>query len=218
LTNKNIKKEMILMVILDIFRKNPHMIAGTLLFLAGVIAIMGIITAEAFYPTGYTTSNSAISDLGATRPPNSIITQPSATIFNSTMILTGIMVLIGAYCVFLIYRKLIFNITFGLFGLGVLGVGLFPGNVAVLHLVFALTTFISGGIAAITSSKILDAPFKYISIGFGVISLFFLFSAGFFIPIMGNGGTERWVAYPIMLWLTGFGTYLLGSKSIIKKD
>lgn len=206
------------MVILDIFKKNPHMIAGTLLFLAGVIAIMGIITAEAFYPPGYTTSNSEISDLGATRPPNSIITQPSAVIFNSTMIVTGIMVLIGAYCVFLAYRKLLFNIPFGLFGLGVLGVGVFPGNVELLHPLSALITFIFGGIAAINSSKILDSPFRYISIFLGIVSLFFLFSASFFIPILGYGGTERWVAYPIVMWLTGFGTYLLGAKSKIKKD
>ncbi|KYC45054.1 MAG: hypothetical protein APG12_00979 [Candidatus Methanofastidiosum methylothiophilum] len=201
------------MSILSLFRKNPQVVAGTLLFLAGSIAIMGIITAEIFYPSGYTTSNSEISDLGSTRPPNSIIMQPSATIFNSTMIITGIMTLISAYCIFLVSKKLIFNIPFSLFGLGVLGVGIFPGNIEVLHPIFALITFISGGIAAITSSKILDVPFKYISILFGIIALFFLFSAGFFIPIFGDGGTERWVAYPIVMWLTGFGGYLLGNNS-----
>jgi len=206
------------MVILDLFRKNPHVIAGTLLFLAGVVAIMGIITAEAFYPSDYTTANSEISDLGATRPPNSIIMQPSATIFNSTMIITGVMTLIGAYCVFLSYRKLLFNIPFGLFGLGILGVGLFPGNVGVLHPIFALTTFIFGGIAAITSSKIVDSPFRYISICLGVIALFCLFFANFFIPILGDGGTERWVAYPIVMWLTGLGAYMLGTKSHIMKE
>lgn len=26
---------------------------------------------------------------------------------------------------------------------------------------------------------------------------------------IGDGGTERWVAYPIMLWLIGFGGYLM---------
>lgn len=197
----------------NLLREKHHAIAGTLLFIAGFVALMGIITAEVYYPSGYTTANSEISDLGATRPPNSIITQPSAVIFNSTMILTGIMTIIGAYFIFLSYRKLLFNIPFGLFGLGVLGVGLFPGNVALLHPIFALTTFISGGIAAITSSKIIDAPFRYISICLGIIALFFLFSAGFFIPILGDGGTERWVAYPIIMWLTGFGAYILGTNS-----
>ena len=37
---------------------------GLLLFLAGSIALMGIITSEAFYPAGYSTRNSEISDLG----------------------------------------------------------------------------------------------------------------------------------------------------------
>lgn len=46
--------------------------AGFLFFLAGSIILMGIITAESFYPENltYTTANSMISDLGATEPPN----------------------------------------------------------------------------------------------------------------------------------------------------
>jgi len=201
------------MSLLDLFNKNQYVIAGTLLFLAGFIAIMGIITAEAFYPTVYTTSGNEISDLGGTRPPNSIITQPSAIIFNSTMIVTGIMSLISSYCIFLIYRKLLFSIPFTIFGIGVLGVGIFPGNIEVLHPIFALTTFISGGVAAITSYKVLKTPFSYISICFGVIALSFLFFAGFFIPILGSGGTERWIAYPIVMWLTCLGGYLLGKST-----
>ena len=204
------------MPMLDMFKENPHVIAGTLLFLAGFVAIMGIITAEAFYPTVYTTSGNEISDLGGTRPPNSIITQPSAIIFNTTMIITGIMTLIGAYCVFLIYRKLLFNIPFFLFGFGVLCVGIFPGNVELLHPISAMTTFISGGVAAITSFKILKTPFRYISVILGVIALFCLFFAGLLIPIIGSGGTERWIAYPIVMWLTCLGGYLLGQSTIKK--
>ena len=48
-------------------RSDSHMryenIAGTLLFGAGVIAFLGIITAETLYP-GYSTSQNMISDLG----------------------------------------------------------------------------------------------------------------------------------------------------------
>jgi len=74
-------------------------IAGILFFLAGMVILMGIITAEAYYPDQpvYTTHNSMISDLGSTMPPNSIITQPSATIFNLSMIITGILILLGTY-------------------------------------------------------------------------------------------------------------------------
>jgi hypothetical protein len=36
--------------------------------------------------------------------------------------------------------------------------------------------------------------------------------ASFFIPIIGDGGTERWVAYPVVLWLVGIGGYMLNEK------
>lgn len=73
--------------------------SGILLFLAGSVALMGIITAEALYPSGtdYTTFNSEISDLGATKPPNSLIYQPSSRIFNITMLLSGLMTLIATF-------------------------------------------------------------------------------------------------------------------------
>ena len=72
---------------------------GVLLFLAGSIALMGIITAEALYPsgTGYTTFNSEISDLGATKPPNSVIYQPSSGVFNIAMLLSGLMTLTATF-------------------------------------------------------------------------------------------------------------------------
>jgi hypothetical membrane protein len=196
------------------FTRNPGAIAGILLFLAGSIALMGIITAESFYPaspTAYTTANSEISDLGATRPPYSIITQPSATIFNGTMIVTGILTLLGGFFAHQTHRKLLVSVPFWLFGLGILGVGIFPGNNAVIHPIFALLTFVMGGIAAITSAIILPSPFRYIAALFGLIALFCLFFSSLLFPILGDGGTERWVAYPIILWVIGLGGYYAGA-------
>jgi hypothetical membrane protein len=189
--------------------------AGLLFFLAGSIILMGIITAETFYPEKYTytTSDSMISDLGATEPPNSIITQPSATIFNFSMMIVGILILLGTYFLFMALNDKIAAILIGLLGLGALGVGIFPGNVNPQHPLFALTTFISGGLSAIYSYRLISSPFKYLSVVFGITGLFFLFTASIFIPIMGGGGVERWVAYPIVLWLSGFGAYLMGLSS-----
>jgi hypothetical membrane protein len=65
-------------------------VAGALLLIAGIVAIMGIITAEATY-LSYCTAQNDISDLGATRPPNSIIKQPVATIFIATLIAAGLL-------------------------------------------------------------------------------------------------------------------------------
>jgi hypothetical membrane protein len=189
--------------------------AGLLFFLAGSIILMGIITSETFYPEKYTytTSDSMISDLGATEPPNSIITQPSATIFNFSMMIVGILILFGTYFLFGALNDKIAAILIGLLGLGALGVGIFPGNVNPQHPLFALTTFISGGLSAIYSYRLINSPFKYLSVLFGITGLFFLFTATIFIPIMGGGGVERWVAYPIVLWLIGFGGYLMGLSS-----
>lgn len=200
------------------FKKSDNLnlnLAGVLLIIAASVVLMGIITGEIFYPENlaYTTANSMISDLGSTVPPNSIITQPSATIFNFTMILAGILILSANYYLFKFYHEKIAGILIGLLGLGVLGVGIFPGNMTPMHPIFSLITFISGGIAAIYSYRLINSPFKYIALISGIICLFFLFTSNMFIPVMGGGGVERWVAYPIILWLLGFGGYLLGLGS-----
>jgi hypothetical membrane protein len=192
--------------------KNPHQMSGTLMFLTGVVILMGIITAEIFYPPGYSTSQNEISDLGATRPPNSIIVQPSATIFDTTMMLSGVMLIAGAYFIHRAFRHRLVSGSILFLGIGLLGVGIFPGNNAAIHPLFALITFVAAGISAIVSSRVTSAPFRYIAIMLGGITLTFLLLAFFFsntiFPILGDGGTERWVAYPSVLWIIGFGGYL----------
>jgi hypothetical membrane protein len=186
--------------------------AGFLFFLAGSIILMGIITGEIFYPEEltYTTAQSMISDLGSTVPPNSIITQPSATIFNWTMIVSGILILVGNYFLFRYFHDKIAGILIGLLGLGILGVGVFPGNITPQHPIFSLTTFVSGGLSAIYSFRLIKSPLRYMAVLFGVICLFFLFTSNTFMPLLGGGGVERWVAYPVVLWFLGFGGYLMG--------
>ncbi|MDY6865766.1 MAG: DUF998 domain-containing protein [Halobacteriota archaeon] len=110
------------------------------------------------------------------------------------------------------YKKLIVNIPYFLVGVGVLGVGIFPGNITPWHGIFAMTTFVSGGIAAIVTCKFVKSPINYIFMGLGIIALTFLFFSQIFIPFLGIGGTERWVAYPILFWLMGLGSFLLGRK------
>jgi hypothetical membrane protein len=102
---------------------NNLRLSGILLFLAGSIALMGIITAEALYPsgTGYTTFNSEISDLGATKPLNSLIYQPSSGVFNITMLLSGLMTLTATFFQHKHFKKLLFSVPLGLFGLSLAG-------------------------------------------------------------------------------------------------
>ncbi len=193
--------------------------AGLVYFFAGATVLMGIITAEAFYPSGYSTFKNEISDLGATRQPNSISFEPSSTIFNTIMLLAGIMVLVASFYQHKYFKKLLFSIPVILFGLGLVGVGIFPGNIRPYHGMGSMLTFLSGGFCAITSFKIVTLPFKYISILFGSIALLTFLAAVFasttLISFIGIGGTERWVAYPIMLWLTGFGGYLMSKGNSV---
>jgi hypothetical membrane protein len=192
---------------------NKLKLSGVLLFLAGSFALMGIITAEVFYPSGYTTFNSEISDLGATKPPNSLIYQPSASIFNLTMFLSGLMVLTATLFQHRYFKKLLFTIPLGLFSLGLVGIGIFSGEKTPYHGIFSLLTFISGGVSAIMSFKVVSAPFKFIGIVFGAISLLtwcaVVFAPNMIVPFIGLGGTERWLVYPIVLWITGLGGYLM---------
>lgn len=193
-------------------------IGGVGLVLAGFVAFMGIITAEVLYP-GYSTRQD-ISDLGSTLPPNPIIHEPSATIFNSTMLITGALVLIAAYFVYHATRRRGFSLALAIFGFGAFGVGVFPGNVTPWHGLFALLTFSVGGITVVLSSRAVSRPFSILCGLLGGISLATLASVfvfGLFVggphPLaaLGSGGIERWVAYPLILWTQSFGGYLLGA-------
>jgi hypothetical membrane protein len=100
----------------------------------------------------------------------------------------------------------------GLLGLGALGVGVFPGHTAP-HPLFAMLTFLAGGVAALVSFRVVPAPLRYVLAAFGVVALAAL-AAGLFLldrgPVaaIGEGGIERWVAYPVVLWLVAFGGFL----------
>lgn len=181
--------------------------------LAGVIILMGIITAESYYPFPYTTHLNEISDLGATRPPNSVIHQPSATIFNITMLVSGAMILMASSRLYRENKSKLSVVMIGLLGLGIFGVGVFPGNNAVTHPLFAMMAFLFGGLAAIFSRRITVSPFSLLATLLGGITLFALILNGQISEIIGMGGAERWVAYPVVAWLIGYGGYLLGKYS-----
>lgn len=186
-------------------------LVGLFFFLAGSVILMGIITAEIFYSPRYSTANSEISDLGATRPPDSIIYQPSASIVDTTMIVGGLLILAASFFFFRHLNTRIAVLFSALLGISVLGVGIFPGNMAPVHAIFALVAFISGALAAIVSYRVTSSPFRYVLVLLGLITFIFLFFFSFFIPILGDGGTERFVAYSVIIWAIGFGGYIIGT-------
>ena len=193
-------------------KKGVFTTAGLLLLLSGFFIFMGIITGEILYPLEFNTRDHYISELAAALPPATMVPQPSATIFNMTMIISGIMVIAGTFLIHAGFKRLLSSIPMGLFGIGLLGVGLFPGNIDPWHGIFAMVVFIAGGIAAIASFQIVSSPLRYAFISLGLVSMFFLITYNTFVPTLGVGGTERWVFYPIVFWLTGLGGYILGSQ------
>lgn len=193
----------------------PHLArgaSGALLAVAGAGILMGIITAEALYPAVYTTGESMISDLGATEPPDSVILQPSAAIFDTTMAVAGALVLAAAALAHRATRRRRLSIPLAVLGAGILGVGLFPGDTAP-HPLFAQMAFIGGGVAAVLSGRVLGGAMGWISRALGTVTLVSLALAMTLLewgPVasLGEGGIERWIAYPVVLWLVALGGYL----------
>jgi hypothetical membrane protein len=172
--------------------------AGLLLFIAGFTLFMGIVTSEVFYTLDFSSRNSYISELAAALPDGLNTPQPSGNIFNSIMMLSGLMIIIASFFITKKTRKLLSGIPICLFGVGILGVGIFPGYIAPWHGIFAFTLFLSGGLAAITSFKIVNSPLRYVFIIIGIVSLTILFSYNLLVPSLGVGGAERWVFYPLV--------------------
>jgi hypothetical membrane protein len=75
--------------------------------------------------------------------------------------------------------------------------------------------FIAGGVTAIVSITVQKPPFSILSAILGVITLATLALytiLGDDSPMagLGIGGVERWVAYPILIWVLSFGGYVMG--------
>jgi hypothetical membrane protein len=194
---------------------------AALLILAGATILMAIVTGEALFPAAYTTSQNTISDLGSTWQPGDIVREPSATIFNTAMLASGAMIVAAAATYWRAYRSRSVAIALLLLGVGMLGVGLFPGteigghpSTAGLHPPLSMLTFIAGGLCGVLAYRVTTAPFRYVSATLGLVSLGSLVLSG---PLaatdLGAGGVERWVAYPVVLWVVAFGGYLLGGGS-----
>jgi hypothetical membrane protein len=198
-------------------RTTAARLSGALSIVAGSVILMGIITAEAVYPARYTTFDNEISDLGGTRPPDSVILQPSATIFDLTMIVTGLIILAAAFFLYRAIHRPVAAVPLGLLGAGVFLVGVFPGNTGGIHQMVALLAFVSGGVAAMLSARVTEAPFRWLALAMGAVSFGVLVSYLFLgsshpMAGLGDGGVERWVAYPIVLWLVAFGGYLTSTR------
>jgi hypothetical membrane protein len=199
---------------MTLIRSRPTAIAGILYSSAGFVLLMGIITAETKYPIfRHYTTRQEISDLGGTRPPQGLVTQPSAMIFDTTMLIAGVLLLAGAFALWRLYRNRVLAVVAALFGAGAFLVGIFPGNTTP-HPYVAMIAFVFSALTAIAAFRVTSGPFRFMSLAVGLLSLVALVAgelgdSSFFVKSIGVGGTERWQVFPIILWLAFFGGYLL---------
>ena len=190
-------------------------IGGALLVLAGATILMGIITAEALYPAAFSTGANEISDLGGSRPPNSVVLQPSAAIFDLSMIAIGVLLISASWFVHGAFGRRSVTIPIAVLGVGALGVGLFPGNTGTPHALFAMTTFVAGGVAAVSAGQVATGALRILSVvlgatALGTLVLYVLLGDASPMAGLGIGGVERWIVYPIVLWVVAFGGFLSG--------
>jgi hypothetical membrane protein len=179
---------------------------GFLLAIAGIIVFLGIQLAESNYTGQYSTARDYISELG-------VDDSPAALIFNLSMIIAGLLIMFDARRFHKINSSKIFCVSLFLYGLGTFGVGLFPGSIGGLHGISAGILFIAGPIAAIMSRKQSPKAIARVSLALAVISIVFLISFVIEQNPSNVGAVERFVVYPITMWLIVFGSSQYGERA-----
>ena len=194
----------------------PDAVAGAMFYddrrMTGVLLFVGIaqflvflVVAEAVDyrppPDTYNVGTNFISDLGV---------GTAAPIFNGSIVVLGLFVLVGTYFANRTFHDWFLTIPLLLAGFGAIGVGVFTENFGAIHPVVSLITFLGTGFSAITAYRITRPPLSYIGVLMGVLSLLALalFAARVTLGI-GVGGMERMIVLPVIAWALAFGGSLM---------
>jgi hypothetical membrane protein len=186
--------------------------AGFLLSFAGADFLLVIMVLEAIYP-GYSVHHNTISDPLAVGTATSLVGEPM-------LFLAAISWIAGAYYLFRNTGRTGMMMLNILPGAGLLLAVLSPENVnIVLHSAGAVLAFFPGPIAVILSYRSIRSPFRYNALALGSLSLigttiyFGAYETSLVQQGLGPGGWERLIVYPLLIWLIGFGSYLLAKSS-----
>jgi len=184
--------------------------AGTALFVGVGQFAFFFALAEIYYP-GYDVSTNTISDLGATCEGGVCeFFQPSSDIFNASVVLLGISLLLTAYYLWKGSGSRALSLFEFLSGIGAMGVGVFNESYGVAHVFFSAFTFFSIGIQALLVFKVAKPPLSYFSMVMGVMTLVatVLYGTDTYLGL-GQGGMERMIVYPVIIGGLAFGGYLM---------
>lgn len=198
----------------SIFRpeKDYYKLAGIILIVGCVQFFMAVNLAETQFP-GYSTAKNTLSTLGGSVP----LVEPSAIIFNVSVIIFGLLGLMAVYLILKSGGCRLFSSCLAISSIGAIGVGLFPQYTGNTHLLFALLTFLFASLATIFSYRLgLNRYMVIVSMVMGFTSLILLLLVVFLgsgnsnplIAYLGVGGNERFIAYPAIFYLTALGGYL----------
>lgn len=183
---------------------------GFLLFLLSAQFMTVIMLAASMAP-GYNFNEAAISDLG--------VIGETALLFNASLVAVGVLTLAGGYFFYRWHARVWLLALFGLAGIGAAGAGAVPLNTSDLHSLFALVAFVCFNLVAVGCAVVLPGPMKVISVLAGGTGLVFVVlmvigdsgNADAF-GVIGHGGTERMIVYPVMLWMMALGGYLMANS------
>ena len=190
-------------------------VTGAIFFVAVTQFILCLMIAEALYPD-YSLSGNYVSDLGV---------GPSSIVFNLSVFLLGLLLVIGTYFLRHISDLKTINRLLFLMAVGAMGVGVFTKDLTFVHAAVASTAFLFSGLSAVASSRVLKKPLSIISIVLGAVTIVALafFSGGLvasgsftstiaydssFYLGLGPGGMERMIIYPSLMWLAMFSGHL----------
>ncbi len=197
----------------SIFRpeQDYYKIAGIILLIGCFQFILAVNLAEAMFP-GFDIAKNTLTNLGSSVP----LVEPSALIFNISIIILGILFLAAVYLILKSGGCRLFSSCLAISAIFAVGVGIFSQYTGVAHTLFALV-FLFGSLAVLFSYRLgLNIPMVIVSFIMGLISLLTLllqFILGFeitnpLVAYLGVGGTQILIVYPVILYLTALGGYL----------
>lgn len=194
--------------------------AGVLYSSGAVLFLLLTLASEAMYPN-FSLQTNAISDLAAV----GVRTSP---VEEFAILSLGLCWSLGAYALFRnTGRRWLFTLNF-LPGIGFLIGGLSPENVNVIIHSIGTFAFPLGAIASICSYQVIESQWKYFSVVLGSLSLvstFFIFAGyrvvcgscgyqqGMNATLLGLGGWESMIIFPLLVWMIGLGSCLLSQSS-----
>ncbi|RBP64774.1 putative membrane protein [Brevibacterium sanguinis] len=201
-------------------------IGATLLVLSAILIPVQIVVAAA-WPSGYSLTDHAISDLGVTTCGEfseqghrlRTVCSPLHPLFNAGMVLSGALILAGALLTVDHWRSRLGGVGMaflGLSGLGVVGAGLAPWDVSpdvhdLAALVQAAAQWVAMICVAVVAGRCALRWLTIAALGLSLLGFvgFILAVDGLDIPLVGFGGAERLSFDTLTVWVAVLGVVIL---------